>query len=424
MIRSQKIVNKLKTNNKIVDNPTNVHVLYFQGKDCLKIVKYKKGLTILRISSIEAIPLFYPLNSDKYYGNARGLVQGRACTLLQVTTESGVIGYGESFGSPRIMVEIIEELKTHYIGKEPFEVPNLTSKLMNLFYHTASKGLMVSALSGLEMAGWDLVGKWAQQPVYKLLGGAARKEFLPYGSTGYITASKDDQELKDQVEQVLELGLQAIKIKIGTSIEEDVKRVQIVRSYHESLKIMVDMNGNYTADTAIRSIKELEPLKLYWVEEPVPPYDLDGFKKIKNSFGNIPIATGEAEYTRYGFRDIIQQRLVDIVQPDLCKCGGIFEAKAIAMMAQANNLRVSPHVWGGIVGRSAAAQFMASIPFYPHSLAEPEPMMFEYDLGENALRDELGTAPLKLENGWLKLQDRSGLGVELDVEKIDFYRMK
>ena len=261
-------------------------------------------------------------------------------------------------------------------------------------------------------------------PLYQLLGGKARDQFLPYASTGYINETRSIDNLKRQTEEAVQYGLQAIKIKIGVNIKEDIKRVQAVREVSREMKLMVDINGNYTADLAIQSMKEMESYEIYWVEEPVPSYDLAGFQKIKSVFNKMFITSGEAEYTRYGFRDLIQQRLVDIVQPDLSKCGGIQEAKAICAMAQANNIRISPHIWGGVVGKSAAAHLMASIPFYPHSLVEPEPMLFEFDLGENALREQLGRAPLSLKDGWLEIEDSVGLGVELDEEKVKHYTIE
>ncbi|MCM3714777.1 mandelate racemase/muconate lactonizing enzyme family protein [Alkalihalobacillus oceani] len=341
-----------------------------------------------------------------------------------MTTESGVVGYGEAFGPPVVIASIIQEIQHLYIGKEVSQVPNLTGKLMNMFYHTASKGLMLCALSGVEIASYDAFGKILNVPVYNLLGGKARDRFKLYGSTGYITESKSLHTLKEQVERVKSLNLQAIKIKVGTSLQEDIARVKVVREHYPEVQLMIDINGNYTADLAIKSLENLEKYNIYWVEEPVPPYDYSGFKKIKQAFPSILLTTGEAEYTRYGFREIIQEAMVDIIQPDVTKCGGLHEAKAICMMAQTNNIRISPHIWGGVVGRAAAIQLMAATPHYPHSLAEPEAMLFEYDLGKNALRDQVGLANFQIDAGWLRVGDAPGLGVEIDEEKLTYYQVR
>src|SRR5699024_2763099 len=216
---------------------------------------------------------------------------------------------------------------------------------------------------------------------------------------------------KLQIEEAMSKNFTAIKIKIGRNLENDIHRVRTVRKLLPDVKIMVDMNGNYTADIAIRAINQLQEYDVYWFEEPLPPQDLLGYEKIKYACPEATIAVGEAEYTRYGFRGLIQNQLIDIVQPDLAKCGGITEAKAIVHMAQANNIRVSPHVWGGMVGQAAAIHFMMAIPFYPHSLEEPEPLYLEYDLGKNELREDIGeTSVFRNHQGLIEVKDAPGYG--------------
>lgn len=375
----------------------------------------------MKIAKIETFPLFFQLK--KPYGNARGLVDGRTCTIVKLVTDSGEFGYGEAFGSPLVIEKIIQDLKPFFIQQDPLSIPNIMAKIFNQLYHTSSKGLLVCALSGIEMASWDLLGKRFDLPAYKLLGGKARDTLIPYASTGYMTAENNESDLKLQIEEAMSKNFTAIKIKIGRNLENDIHRVRTVRKLLPDVKIMVDMNGNYTADIAIRAIDQLQEYDVYWFEEPLPPQDLLGYEKIKFSCPKATIAVGEAEYTRYGFRELIQNQLVDIIQPDLSKCGGITEAKAIVNMAQANNIRVSPHVWGGIVGQAAAVHFMIALPFYPHSLEEPEGLYLEYDLGENKLRDDIGaTSVFRNDQGLIEVKDTPGFGVELDEEKLAYYK--
>lgn len=375
----------------------------------------------MKIAKIETFPLFFQLK--KPYGNARGLVDGRTCTIVKLVTDSGEFGYGEAFGSPLVIEKIIQDLKPFFIQQDPLSIPNIMVKIFNQLYHTSSKGLLVCALSGIEMASWDLLGKRFDLPAYKLLGGKARDTLIPYASTGYMTAENNESDLKLQIEEAMSKNFTAIKIKIGRNLENDIHRVRTVRKLLPDVKIMVDMNGNYTADIAIRAIDQLQEYDVYWFEEPLPPQDLLGYEKIKFSCPKATIAVGEAEYTRYGFRELIQNQLVDIIQPDLSKCGGITEAKAIVNMAQANNIRVSPHVWGGIVGQAAAVHFMIALPFYPHSLEEPEGLYLEYDLGENKLRDDIGaTSVFRNDQGLIEVKDTPGFGVELDEEKLAYYK--
>lgn len=374
------------------------------------------------IEKIEAFPLRSHL--DKPYGNARGLVSERVCTIIKLATECGEYGYGEAFGPPLVIERIVTDLNRFFINQDPFSVPNIMSKVINELYHTASKGLLVCALSGIEMAAWDLYGKMVNLPTYQLLGGKARKTLVPYASTGYIMATNNISELNEQINEVVNRDFTAIKIKIGRNIESDIERVKLVRKCLPNIKIMVDMNGNYTADIAIRSIHILQEYNVYWYEEPLPPHDLLGYERLKQACPQATIAVGEAEYTRFGFRELIQRKLVDIVQPDLAKCGGITEAKAIAHMAQANNIRVSPHVWGGMVGRAAAVHFMFALPFYPHSLEEPDNLYMEFDLGQNELRENIGeTSVFRNNEGLIEIKDKPGFGVILDEEMIKYYQI-
>lgn len=375
----------------------------------------------MRIAKIELFPLFYQLH--KPYGNARGLVEGRTCTIVKLVTDSGEYGYGEAFGPPAVIEKITQDLESFFIQQDPLCIPNIMSKVFNQLYHTSSKGLLVCALSGIEMASWDLIGKKFNIPAYKLLGGKARDVLIPYASTGYMTSTNRDNDLKEQINEVKAKGFTAIKIKIGRNIENDLHRVKMVRSLLPNIKVMVDMNGNYTADVAIEAIHKLQEYEVYWFEEPLPPQDLAGYEKIKISCPKARIAVGEAEYTRYGFRELVQNQLVDIIQPDLAKCGGITEARAIVNMAQANNIRVSPHVWGGMVGQAAAVHFMLALSPYPHSLDDPEGLYLEYDLGENMLRDDIGeTSVFRNDQGLIEVKDFPGFGVELDEEKLAFYK--
>jgi len=376
----------------------------------------------LKIERIEIIPLLSQLEHP--YGNARGLVEGRTCTIVKLVTESGEIGYGEAFGTPLVIDNIIQDLKRFFIRKDLFSIPNTMSKVFNELYHTSAKGLLVCALSGIEMAAWDLFGKSLGLPAYNLLGGKVRDTLTPYASTGYMTATNNESDLKAQIEEVANRNFTAIKLKVGNNIKSDIQRVKMVRNHLPNIEIMVDMNGNYTADIAIRAINQLQEYDVYWFEEPLPPQDLLGYEKIKYACPEATIAVGEAEYTRYGFRGLIQNQLIDIVQPDLAKCGGITEAKAIVHMAQANNIRVSPHVWGGMVGQAAAIHFMMAIPFYPHSLEEPEPLYLEYDLGKNELREDIGeTSVFRNHQGLIEVKDAPGYGVTLDEEKLVYYQI-
>ena len=213
------------------------------------------------------------------------------------------------------------------------------------------------------------------------------------------------------------------KIKIGRGVRNDVERVRQARQALGPDKLlMVDINGAYTADVALECARAIEPFGIHWIEEPLPPGDLLGYAELR-ARSPIPLAAGEAHHTVRDFRALIDGRCVDIVQPSIPTVGGLTEARRIATLAHARNLRVAPHVWGGAVGLATACHFIAALPATPHTDHPPYPLMLEYDMSDNALRTQLLKAPLKLEAGHVLLPDGPGLGIELDADAVQRYRV-
>ena len=186
---------------------------------------------------------------------------------------------------------------------------------------------------------------------------------------------------------------------------------------------MVDINGNYTVDMAMDCLRRIAPYNIHWCEEPLPPTDIRGYAELR-SRSPIPLAASEALSTIYDFKQIIDARGIDIVQPSLTGCGGFGQAKAIAQLAQANNLRVSPSVWGSPLGLAAALHFAASLPVWPHTDNSPYPTIIEYDIGENKLRDRFSKTPIRLEKGELIVPQGHGLGIEIDMAAIADYELQ
>jgi D-galactarolactone cycloisomerase len=175
----------------------------------------------------------------------------------------------------------------------------------------------------------------------------------------------------------------------------------------------VDSNGNYTVDLALDSMRRIEKHRIAWYEEPLPPLDFRGYAELR-ARAPMPIATGEALYTAHDFHRLAEVRGADILQPDLSLCGGLGQARRIADIARLEHLRLSPHVWGSAVGLAAACHFVAALGVYPHSDNIPAPVLVEYDLGENPLRDAILKKPLRPVAGEIALPDGPGLGIELD----------
>lgn len=373
----------------------------------------------MKITKIETLNLKYDV--DAPYGMARGLITSRSSNIVVVKTDEGLIGVGETWGGGTPSIEHIKQVSTFYIGQDPFDRDILLKKSMNSLYHLGYGGLHIAALGGIDMALWDLMGKRCNQPVTKLLGGKSRDKIMAYASTGYITESSTSKELSDQIEHAMELGFKAVKIKIGMNPESDRERVKLTRQIAgKDVLILVDANGNYNRNSALKSAQMIEEFDIHWYEEPLSPEDLDGFEYLK-ARTTIPLASGEALFTRFGFRDYIEKGLIDVVQPDLSKCGGFTEAMAITTLAQTRNLNISAHVWGTAVGVAAATQFMAFVPNHPHTLHEPAPILFEYDTSINPLRTELIEEGFTIKDGFIQVNEGSGLGITLNQKIINKY---
>ena len=281
---------------------------------------------------------------------------------------------------------------------------------------------LTACYSGINIACYDALGKTLGVSVAELLGGRGKERIPAYASDGYITDDPDGQ-LPTQLERFADLGFPAAKIKIGISPASDEARCALARELlGDDMLIMVDANGNYTVDLTLESMTRITPHGIHFYEEPLPPQDVLGYRELGRR-GTIPVATGEALYTVHDFARLVHPRAADILQPDLTLCGGFDQAKGIAMLCQIHNLRYSPHCWGGAVGLAAAIHFLAALPDYPHSDHLPTPRLLEYDVGDNPLRDELLTQPLTALNGEIAVPVGPGLGIDLNPEIVERYRL-
>jgi D-galactarolactone cycloisomerase len=243
-----------------------------------------------------------------------------------------------------------------------------------------------------------------------------------YASDGYFSNDPDNQ-LEAQLRAFRDRRFPGVKIKIGQSPKHDAERVALAREVlGDEVLLMVDANGNYTVDQALESMRRIEGFDIHFYEEPLPPTDFAGYTELR-ARAPMPVATGEALYTAWDFKRLIEGRGADVLQPDLTMCGGFDETKAISTMARLANLRLSLHVWGGAVGLAAALHFLASTPPSPHTDRIPYPVLLEYDRGENALRDVLLAEPFPCVDGHLVVPTGPGLGIELNHDAVAKYRV-
>jgi D-galactarolactone cycloisomerase len=374
----------------------------------------------MKITGIKSYVLVSKLEGYAF-GWSQRVADRRQTAICVVDTDEGIQGLGEAFyfgGPSSIVAQIIDEaMGPLLLGRDPFDTDVIWSHLYNWTRDQGQKGVTISAISAIDIALWDIKGKALGLPVHKLLGGAYRTRARAY-ATGLYEPQNVPSVPDALVEEALgykATGFAGMKLKIGYDMARDVQYVHAIReAIGSEMALMVDANHAYNATEAIRLAKRIEPYDITWFEEPVPPEDIDGYLDIKRNT-SIPIAGGECEYTRYGFRTLIERRAMDILQPDLCATGGFSEMGKIVAMASAANLPVIPHVWGSNVGLAASLQFFAALPNIPERRFPAEPF-FEYDRSPNPLRDGVTHEQFALQDGYLPIPDRPGLGVTLDMD--------
>jgi D-galactarolactone cycloisomerase len=376
-----------------------------------------------RIRDIRLIPLAYHMPKVKAYGMARRLVASRGTVLVEVETEDGVVGIGEAWGPARAAAGYLEVIRDEFVGAELYDQAHVWSRITSGMYHLGLQNQMTALASGINIAVYDAIGKIHGLPVCKLLGGRGKARIPVYASGGYLTRDPDNQ-LDAQLERVADKGFPGAKFKIGINPRSDEERVKLARAIlGDDCLLLVDVNGNYSVDLVLESMRRTAPYGIHYYEEPLPPQDVEGYKILARR-APLPVAAGEALYTVFDFDRLISARAVDVVQPDLTLCGGLDEARAIAVLCRLHNVGLSPHVWGSAVGLAAALHFMAALPDYPHTDHLPHPRMVEYDVGENPLRDHLLAQPLRPVEGQIAVPDGPGLGIELDPDAVRRYRVE
>lgn len=368
-----------------------------------------------RIRDIRVLPLEFPLPRGGGYGSSRGLTNRRGAGLVILDTEDGVEGIGEVWGPAAVSRAYLELVKPLYVGCSVFAQRGVAQSVLARMYHFGIQNQLTALLGGIDIAAHDAMGKLLNLSVADLIGGRQRERVPVYASGGYFTEADDqDAALAKQLEANAARGFTAFKIKIGRHPAEDAERVRLARRIIGDAPLLtVDTNGNYTEDGVLESMRRTAPCDVHWYEEPLAPQDWAGYASLRARTA-VPIATGEALYTLFDFRRLIDGRLAAVVQPDLTLCGGFDVARTIGVLCAAEHLRLSPHVWGAGIGLAAAVQFVASLPSYPHGAHVPYPPLVEYDVGHNALQNDIFVEPLRYADGHLTVPTGPGLGVTLD----------
>ena len=379
----------------------------------------------MKITDIRIHVLKSPLAEP--FAFSQGWVKQRSATLIEVLTDEGISGWGESFAQglepPEIAATVIEKaLKPLVMGADPLDIEVLWHRMYNMTRDFGRKGSVISGISAVDIALWDIAGKFYGQPIYKLLGGAFRLQVKPYATGFYrIKGQGEAQRLADEAIRHFEAGFTHMKVKLGYGVDDDIACMHAIGKAIQGkpIKLMIDTNHAYGRAEALRLGRALEAFDLLWYEEPVVPEDIQGYVEMRQKL-SMPIAGGENEHTLYGYRELLGAGGLDIAQPDLGSCGGISAGRHIVALAQSHGVQVNPHVWGSAVAQAASLQLIAALPVAHHSLFAQQPVL-EYDRSSHPFRQELITTPIELDDGWVNIPSRPGLGIEVDRAILDKY---
>jgi D-galactarolactone cycloisomerase len=280
----------------------------------------------MKIRSVRAHVLEAALSQPFAY--SRAWYDTRAAMVVEVETEDGLTGWGECYGPARITAAAVGSVASLLIGEDPLRTDFLWRKVYSALRDHGQKGVVIEALSGIDIALWDIKGKFFGVPAHQLLGGASRSQVQAYATGLYRRKSGDPlRYLPDEAAGYVVEGFKAVKLKVGFGVEEDAAVTRAVReAIGPGIALMVDANHAYDATAAIRLGRMIERYDIGWFEEPVPPEDLAGYRQVKAAI-SIPVAGGECEFTRFGFRDVLVSRAMDIIQPDTCAAGGLSDRR-------------------------------------------------------------------------------------------------
>jgi len=377
----------------------------------------------MKIASVTATPL--AARTPRPVEFSIGTFPTFYAVLVQVATDDGRVGVGECIArrTPEVTATIVDRLLAPLVvGRDPWDAEGLWDEMLALLRRWGhSRGFVVEAMSGIDIALWDILARSVDKPLYKFLGGAGRERVACYVSKVYFDEiPKMAEEARAQVAR----GFRAIKVQIGwpASRGGDRADVRTVRAIREAvgpdIALMLDANGAYDIGTAVRVGRQLEEFDVTFLEEPVPPDDLDGYAHLRRSV-RVPLAAGETEFGVFGFRDLIARGCLDVLQPEIARIGGVTPARRLWALAHAHNLQYAPHTgFSGGVAHLASLHLAAAAP----NFSTYEYMGTQYI--QNPLR-EIFTAPFPVpEAGLIAPPSGPGLGLDLDPEAVERYRLR
>jgi len=344
---------------------------------------------------------------------------GRPWILVKVLTDEGVYGWGEATleGKEHTVIAAVGELARYLVGRDPSRIEQHWHEMYRGAFWVGGP-VLNSAISGVEHALWDIKGKVLGAPVYELLGGKCRDRIRAYAN-GWFRQGMSAEATAARALEVVAMGYTAIKwdpfaqagLFIDTATADAaVANVRAVReAVGPNVDLCIEVHGRLSPANAIRIGKRLEEFNPFFYEEPIPPENIDALALVARAV-NIPIATGERLFTKWGFKELFERQAAAVVQPDICHAGGILELKKIAAMAEVHYVGFAPHNPNGPICTAASIQVDACIPNF---------LIQEFVISDEPLRSQLQQEPIRVIDGYFEIPNRPGLGVEINEEYLD-----
>ena len=369
----------------------------------------------MKVSDVKTF-LVYPMS------HREGMIGGKNWLFVKVETDAGIVGWGEAYTQldrDRNIERHVHDLKRYLVGRDPANIKHFTHMVYDDFAGRRGSMELYCALSGIEQALWDILGKKLDTPVYNLLGGPCRAKVRVYAN-GWYGGAKTPDQYAEMALATVQRGFTALKFDPFPGpwrlfIDKSVEKAAVanIRAVREAVgpdtDILIEVHRRLAPMHAIRvaeMIKEFDP---FWYEEPVPAENVPALAEVRQRI-SIPVVTGETLYTKAAFREIFERRAADIINPDVCNCGGILELKEIAAMAEPYYVAVSPHNYNSVtMGLAATIQVAACIPNF---------LITEYFLNFQETSRQIAVNPLKVNEGHIQLPTEPGLGLELNEEEL------
>jgi len=371
----------------------------------------------MKITRVEAIEVRLPEAEVEDKASA-----AQDALIVKIHTDEGILGIGEVDSSPRVAKAVIEAPMSHsiasglgrmLIGMNPLDIEIINEKLYQCSFYYGRRAVVTHTIGGIDMALWDIAGKYYGQPVYQLLGGAFQKRIRVYASDLF---GRNGNETREKAKRWVDQGFTAVKFgwaPMGQSEKLDLELVEGARlGAGEENDVLIDAGCCWDTKTAKIRARQFEPFRILWLEEPLKQDNLDGYRELSR-VSNLPIAAGEGEAGIYAWRDLIEHGCIDIAQIDLAR-NGFTTARKIADMAELHDKRVVNHFYSTPINLTAGLHWLVS---------RKSAFIFEYCVEETAIRTQLTRQDIKAVDGFITVPEEPGLGIELNDDAVNRYRI-